>query len=216
VLSARSTRIGLTDGAVCPIIGSEEPPTWYQAESHDRKERLRRFEPTDGKPVSSQHLEMPALGLIPDPSDAIGRGQGQRGVKARNQARFLAAFEACGSVAKAARWAKVARTSHFEWMREDPTYRPRFIEAEKQAACGLEDEAVRRAREGVRKLVLYKGQPVYVHGEPLLEAKLLERASGGDPVKLEQLRKELEGPTVIDGTAVVIDAESTPVETRST
>jgi hypothetical protein len=118
---------------------------------------------------------MPALGLIPDPSDAIGRGQGQRGVKARNQARFLAAFEACGSVAKAARWAKVARTSHFEWMREDPTYRPRFIEAEKQAACGLEDEAVRRAREGVRKLVLYKGQPVYVHGEPLYETEYSDR-----------------------------------------
>ena len=118
---------------------------------------------------------MPALGLIPDPSDSIGRGQCQRGVKARNQARFLAAFQACGSVAKAARWAKVARTSHFEWLREDPTYRPRFVEAERQAARGLEDEAIRRAVEGVRKLVLYKGQPVYVHGEPLYETEYSDR-----------------------------------------
>src|SRR3984957_16075315 len=93
---------------------------------------------------------MPALGLIPDPSDSIGRGQGQRGVKARNQARFLAAFQACGSVAKAARWAKVAKASHFEWLREDPTYRPRFVEAEKQPARWLEDAALRRAVEGAK------------------------------------------------------------------
>ena len=85
--------------------------------------------------------------------------------------RFLAAFEACGSVAKAARWAKVARTSHFEWLREDPTYRPRFVQAEMQAARGLEDEAVRRAREGVRKPVLYKGKPVFVGGQMLYETE---------------------------------------------
>jgi hypothetical protein len=35
-------------------------------------------------------------------------------------------------------------------------------------------------------------------------------------VKLELLRKELDGPTVIDGTAVVIDGDSAPVETQST
>jgi hypothetical protein len=44
-----------------------------------------------------------------------------------------------------------------------------------RAARGLEDEAVRRAREGVRKLVFYKGAPVYVHGEPLYETEFSDR-----------------------------------------
>jgi hypothetical protein len=76
-------------------------------------------------------------------------------------------------------------------MREDPAYRPRFLEAEKRAARGLEDEAVRRAREGVRKLVLYKGKPVYVHGEPLYETeysdRLLERLlEANDPERFRR------------------------------
>jgi hypothetical protein len=49
----------------------------------------------------------------------------------------------------------------------DPTYPRRFREAEVQADRALEDEAVRRAREGIRKPVLHRGKQVYVQGEPL-------------------------------------------------
>jgi hypothetical protein len=52
-------------------------------------------------------------------------------------------------------------------MREDSTYPRRFKNAEVQAARSLEDEAVRRAREGIRKSVLHRGKQVYVQGEPL-------------------------------------------------
>jgi hypothetical protein len=52
-------------------------------------------------------------------------------------------------------------------MREDQTYPRRFKEAEVQAARSLEDEAVRRARAGIRRPVLHKGKQVYVQGEPL-------------------------------------------------
>jgi hypothetical protein len=50
----------------------------------------------------------------------------------------------------------------------------------------LKDEAVRRAHEGVRKLVLYKGQPVFYQGEPVYEhvysdSLLIKLLEAGDP-----------------------------------
>lgn len=76
----------------------------------------------------------------------------------RQQARFLECFAVCGQVIQAARWAKLHRQAHYGWLREDPTYRARFEAAEEKAARALEDEAVRRAREGVRRPVFYKGR----------------------------------------------------------
>ena len=52
-------------------------------------------------------------------------------------------------------------------MRTDPTYPERFRQAEIEAARALEDEAVRRARAGIRRPVLHKGKQVYVQGVPL-------------------------------------------------
>jgi hypothetical protein len=76
------------------------------------------------------------------------------------QQRFLAAFSACGSLTQAARWAKIHRHTHYDWLENDPTYKPAFEAAEKRAARSLEDEAVRRAHEGIRKAVRYKGKVV--------------------------------------------------------
>jgi hypothetical protein len=78
----------------------------------------------------------------------------------RHQERFLECFAACGSVLKAARSAKLNRQSHYWWLREDPTYRPRFEAACERVAQMLEDEAVRRAHDGVRRAVRYKGKVV--------------------------------------------------------
>jgi hypothetical protein len=121
-------------------------------------------------------------------------------------------------------------------MHEDSTYRVRFQEAQRQAAGMLEDEAVRRAHEGVKRPVLYKGKPVLIQGEPLYEVtysdtilmrlleaydperfkprveqwapwdgdlnkltpaqakvvadQLVQQLTGGDPVKIEALRRK--------------------------
>ncbi len=77
-----------------------------------------------------------------------------------HQRRFLECFAACGRVVQAARWAKLSRNAHYNWMSEDPTYPARFKSAELRAARTLEDEAVRRAHEGLRKAVRYKGKVV--------------------------------------------------------
>ena len=75
------------------------------------------------------------------------------------QRRFLLCFEACASITQAARWAKVTRQAHYEWM-DDPAYVQAFRYAEPRAQRTLEDEAVRRAREGTRRAVRYKGKIV--------------------------------------------------------
>ena len=78
----------------------------------------------------------------------------------RHQKRFLECFAACRSVLRAARAAKLNRQSHYWWLKEDPTYRARFEAACERVAQMLEDEAVRRAHDGVRRAVRYKGKVV--------------------------------------------------------
>ena len=81
------------------------------------------------------------------------------------QRRFLACFAACASVTRAARWTHINRTCHYARLREDPTYEARFKEAERVAARTLEDEAVRRAHEGLHRAVRYKGKVVGYESE---------------------------------------------------
>ncbi|HTR37147.1 MAG TPA: hypothetical protein VMH80_14680 [Bryobacteraceae bacterium] len=88
-----------------------------------------------------------------------------------HQRQFLEAFAVCCSVQKAARWAGVHRQTHYDWLDEDPTYPARFEEARRRAGQTLEDEAVRRAVEGVRRPVLYRGKQVYIQGEPQYEVE---------------------------------------------
>lgn len=83
----------------------------------------------------------------------------------QHQRRFLAAFAASGSIIQAARWSKLNRAAHYNWLKEDPTYRPRFDAAQLEAARTLEDEAVRRAHQGLKKAVYYKGRIVGYESE---------------------------------------------------
>jgi hypothetical protein len=86
--------------------------------------------------------------------------------KGSDQERFLQAYVITCSVQRASRLAKVRLHAHSNWMQEDPTYPGRFRQARELAAQTLEDAAVRRAIEGVRRPILYKGKPVYIRGEP--------------------------------------------------
>jgi transposase len=86
-----------------------------------------------------------------------------------HQKRFLEAFEVSCSIQKAARWANIHRQTHYDWLRKDATYPARFAEARERATQTLEDEAVRRAVEGVRRPVLYRGKQVYIQGKPLFD-----------------------------------------------
>lgn len=74
---------------------------------------------------------------------------------------FLAAYAQVGNVTQAAELADVARSSHYEWMK-DPAYAEAFKAAEEQAGDRLEQEARRRAVQGVEKPVYQGGKQVGV------------------------------------------------------
>ena len=76
------------------------------------------------------------------------------------QRAFLRAFGMTASVTKAAAAADVDRSRHYEWL-EDPDYQRAFKQAKDAAGQALEDEAVRRAHEGVPRQSLYHGVPQY-------------------------------------------------------
>ncbi len=93
-------------------------------------------------------------------------------IEARKRA-FLAAFAETGRVDKAAEAVGIHRGTHYKWLRDDPDYPERFRQAEQEAARTLEDEAVRRATEGLRRYKFDKqgnplinpetGEPYYEH-----------------------------------------------------
>ncbi len=94
------------------------------------------------------------------------------------QRRFLACFAVCSSVTRAARWSKVARDTHYKWL-DDKAYADAFAATERVAARSLEDEAVRRAHEGLRKAIRYKGKIVGYeteYSDTLLQALLKANA----------------------------------------
>jgi hypothetical protein len=100
-----------------------------------------------------------------------------------HKAAFLAAFAATANVTKAAKAAKIERCLHYRWLKDDDGYALDFKAALEQAAQTLEDEAVRRANEGVLEPLVYQGQfsykqrpakdaegkPVLLDGKPVLE-----------------------------------------------
>ena len=86
-------------------------------------------------------------------------------IKNVKQRSFLVAFSQLGNISKAAKRAKVDRSSHYKWI--DPkhqlyndNYQAAFKVAQKIAVEHLEAEARRRAVEGIEEPVFYKGEIV--------------------------------------------------------
>ena len=112
-------------------------------------------------------------------------------VSARQHA-FLAAFQTCCSVKRAAEAAKIPRSLHYQWL-NDSAYAQRFEKAQEEAAQVLEDEAVRRAYEGNLEPVFYEGEAV----EYILkysDALLMFLLRGLKAKRYNTQRTELSGP----------------------
>jgi hypothetical protein len=41
----------------------------------------------------------------------------------------MACYQECGRLLVTSRWSKVARSEHYRWLHEDPSYRQRFVAA---------------------------------------------------------------------------------------
>lgn len=82
-----------------------------------------------------------------DKSDAPARAR--EAETAHRKHLFLTAFEECGRVTKAAQIARINRCTHYDWHDRDPEYARAFQELRDRIVDVLEDEAIRRAVEGV-------------------------------------------------------------------
>ncbi len=79
---------------------------------------------------------------------------------ARRRARFLQVLSECALVACAAAAAGAARGSFYNWRYEDPQFADDWDRALAEGIALLEDEAIRRARDGVTIPVFYGGKEV--------------------------------------------------------
>ncbi len=121
---------------------------------------------------------------------------------------FLQAYSTCGNVTQAARIAGVDRATHYVWLETDEQYAEAFQQAQEAAADYLEQEAWRRATQGVEQDVFYKDKKIATKREYsdtllifLLKGirpdKYKERAQteltgpGGGPVKVDMSPEEL-------------------------
>lgn len=71
---------------------------------------------------------------------------------------FLGALAACGNVTEACRTIGVARNSMYLWKSQDTEFAAEWDRFLVMGAEILEDEAIRRAREGYDEPVFYQGQ----------------------------------------------------------
>jgi len=75
----------------------------------------------------------------------------------KSAAAFLDALSETASVTLAAAAAGVSRQTVYNWRKEHTDFAVAWLEALKLGTAALEDEAVRRAHEGVDEPVFYKG-----------------------------------------------------------
>lgn len=76
--------------------------------------------------------------------------------------RFLANLARRGNILRACEASKVGRTTYYKRRDGDSEFHAQVIEAFKVATDRLEDEARRRAEDGLSRPVLFKGKIVYV------------------------------------------------------
>lgn len=75
--------------------------------------------------------------------------------------RVLECFANCGRVDLACKWARVDRATHYRWLESDQDYRAKFEELRGlrgRVTQMLEDEAMRRAREGWDEPIYHRGK----------------------------------------------------------
>jgi hypothetical protein len=137
--------------------GGIEPPNKGFADLHVTRVSLEE----SGEPVCR---EPHPSGFRPVPALDETQHSNARAELNRRQGAFLAAFEKCGRICDAAELAAIERTTHYWWLKNDPSYKAAFEDSKVLVAQNLMDEAAKRAMAGSDRLL-----------ERLLEAHYPER-----------------------------------------
>lgn len=110
----------------------------------------------------------------------------------KNRDKLLAAVERhAGHVTRACRAAKLSRTAVWEWASADEDFKAALDAAIDRGADLLEDEAIRRAREGTKKPV-YQGGKLVGYVQEYSDTLLMFLLNGKRPERYKH-RSELTG-----------------------
>ena len=74
------------------------------------------------------------------------------------EAAFLDALAESANVSRSCELSGIARSSVYEWRDADPEFKAKWDVALDRGTDALEDEAVRRAKDGTLRPVFYQGQ----------------------------------------------------------
>jgi hypothetical protein len=105
---------------------------------------------------------------------------------------FLEAYQKNGVLKYACAAANVHRQTYYDWLRDDPTFATAAREAREVAIEALEEEAHRRAIEGVEDPIYYKGEFVATVRKPS-DTLMIFLLKANRPEKYRE-RVELSGP----------------------
>jgi len=110
----------------------------------------------------------------------------------KNRDKLLAAVEEhAGHVTRACRAAKLSRTAVWEWASADEDFKAALDAAIDRGADLLEEEAIRRAREGTKKPV-YQGGKLVGYVQEYSDTLLMFLLNGKRPERYKH-RQELTG-----------------------
>jgi hypothetical protein len=123
----------------------------------------------------------------------------------QKQDAFLNKFCDLANITKAAKACRVGRRTVYDWLENDKNFKAKFKKARKVAVGVLEDEAHRRAVEGVDKPIFYKGKRVKAKVKEYSDTLLIVLLKANAPKKYrERVQSQVSGP---DGG---------PIQTEST
>jgi terminase small subunit-like protein len=121
----------------------------------------------------------------------------------KTRAEFLAALRETCNVTKACELSGVARRSIYDWRDEDSEFAADWQKALDVAADLLEEEAIRRAKDGTKKPV-YQGGELVGHIQEYSDTLLIFLLKGAKPKKYSDLQRHTgadgEGPIQIVST----------------
>jgi len=119
-----------------------------------------------------------------------------------NKRNFLLCYIENASVLKSCEAIGITRIAYYKWMHKDPLFVEAFEAAKHMAVQTLEDEVVRRGKDGVVEDVWYKGMKV---GEKIVysDTLLMFYLNGNAPEKYRN-RHEVVAPG--DGLVLTVEA----------
>ena len=138
----------------------------------------------------------------------------------KKEGKFLAALAETGNVTKACGIAKIGRMTVYDWRDGDEYFTTRWEKALDKGADALEDEATRRAHDGVEEPVYFKGEVVghvQKYSDTLLIFLLKGRrpekykdrfehsGKAGDPLRIEHSSREIDLSGLSEKELAVLD-----------